>query len=136
MKLSNDLHSCGVPYSCDQCVMKKSCYQYGNTCIKFYPENMDYFVQEAITYLKENTPISKDKKLIRRVGTSAGIGITCDNTTLDEYYVRLINDTLSEIRHGNVGYLFSLSQIKDLLRFERDITVKYDDGCYEIQKEF
>lgn len=136
MKLSNDLHSNGIPYSCNQCIMNKSCLQNGYTCTKFYPEHMDSFLDCVVTYIKENTLPSKDKRLKRRVGRAAGtVGIKNDNvTTLDDYYVRLINDTLSEIRHGHVGYIFTLSQLRDVLRFERDVKVRHNDCGYEILK--
>lgn len=135
MKLSNDLHSCGVPYSCSQCIMSKSCLQNGYTCTKFYPDNSDAFLEYVVTYLKENTVPSKDKRLKRRVGVSSSIGMKYDDvTTLDNYYVKFINDTLSEIRHGRLGYIFTLSQLRDVIRFEKNIKVRYYDGCYEVSK--
>ena len=116
--------------------MSKSCLQNGYTCTKFYPDNMDSFLGSVVTYLKENTLPSKDRRLKRCVGRTIGTtGMKNDNvTTLDDYYVRLINDTLSEIRHGHVGYVFNLSQLRDVLRFERDIKVRYNECGYEILK--
>lgn len=136
MKLSNDLHSCGVPYSCNQCIMKGSCGKYGYTCTRFYPDNTDSFMEMVVHELKRNTLPSKDKRLKRRVGRSiSSLGMKRDDiTTLDDYYVRLINDTLSEIRYGKMGYVFTLSQLQDVIRFERDIKVRYCDGCYEVSK--
>lgn len=97
---------------------------------------MDSFLDSVITYIKENTLPSKDRRLKRRVGRTVGaIGMKNDGvTTLDDYYVRLINDTLSEIKHGHVGYVFTLSQLRDVLRFERDIKVRYNGCGYEILK--
>ena len=45
--------------------------------------------------------------------------------TLDKYYVSMINDTLSEIRKGKVAYLFHLSQVQEVMRFE-NIDFTYD----------
>ncbi len=136
MKLSNDLHSCGIPYSCDQCIMKQSCSRYGYNCVSFYPENMDAFLQNVLDYFTETITPSKDKRLKRHVGrVNNDNGITYDDVTvLDEYYVRMINDTLLQIRQGGTGYLFTISQIKDLFRFEQNICVKYVDGCFAISK--
>jgi hypothetical protein len=55
-------------------------------------------------------------------------------STLDEYYVGLINDSLDLIRHGKSAYVFSFGQIKDIMRFESDIDIKYVEGFYEIRK--
>lgn len=51
--------------------------------------------------------------------------MTCDGDTLDKYYVNMINDTLSQIRKGKIAYLFHLSQVQDVMKFE-DIYVAYD----------
>lgn len=55
--------------------------------------------------------------------------MTCDGDTLDKYYVNMINDTLSQIRKGKIAYLFHLSQVQDVMKFE-DIYITYDiDSC-------
>ena len=42
------------------------------------------------------------------------------------------NSVLSEVRKGGVDYAYSLEQIRDIMRFEPDISVKYiaDAGAY------
>lgn len=136
MNLNNDLRSCGVPHHCEQCVMKNSLCGKRFTCVDFFPDNMDVFLDYVVTYLKENTPPCKEKKLKRHARNYSGVGLKYDDTTtLDEYYVRMINDVLSEIRRGKADYLFSFGQIRDVLRFERNITLRYVDGCYEIKME-
>lgn len=47
-----------------------------------------------------------------------------------EYYRRFINDVLRNIRNGNVDYVFRLYQIQELLRFEPDLHIDYDDGIF------
>ena len=49
----------------------------------------------------------------------------------------LINSVLSEIRKGKKDYAFHLEQIKEIMRFEPRITVRYipDAGAYEIRIE-
>lgn len=136
MNLTNDLHSCNIPHYCGQCIKKYNVCRNGNTCADFFPENMDVFLDHAVTYLKENTPLSKEKKLKRHARNHSSAGLKYDGTTtLDEYYVRMINDVLSEIRRGKTDYLFNFEQIRDVLRFERHIAVRYIDGCYEIKIE-
>lgn len=134
MNLSNNLRSCGIPHNCRQCIRKYNGCGKGCTCADFFPENMDVFLDHAVTYLKENTPPSKDKKLKRHARNHSSAGLKYDGTTtLDEYYVRMINDVLSEIRRGKIDYLFNFEQIRDVLRFERHIAVRYIDGCYELK---
>lgn len=136
MNLNNDLCSCGIPHSCRQCIRKHNACGKGCTCTEFFPDNMDVFLDYVVTYLKENTPLSKEKKLKRHTREYSGVGLKYDDTTtLDEYYVRMINDVLSEIRRGKIDYLFNFGQIRDVLRFERNITLRYVDGCYEVKIE-
>lgn len=136
MNINNDLRSCGIPHSCRQCIRKHNDCGNGCACTEFFPDNMDVFLDYVVTYLKENTPLSKEKKLKRHARAYSGLGLKYDDTTtLDEYYVRMINDVLSEIRRGKSDYLFNFEQIRDVLRFERNITLRYVDGCYEIKME-
>ncbi len=135
MKLSSDLRSCSIPYSCEQCTLKRSCRR-GTPCSAFYPENMDAFLQFVLEYFRNNVIPSKDKRLKRCVGNAPNTnGMKSDGvTTLDSYYVAFINDTLSQIRHGKIGYVFKIEHIKDVFKYEQDICVKYVDGCYAISK--
>lgn len=71
-----------------------------------------------------NTGKSHDKRLIRRP-IDDRYKMTCDGDTLDKYYVNMINDTLSEIRKGKIAYLFHLSQIQEVMKFE-NIDFTYD----------
>lgn len=82
--------------------------------------------------MQATTPLSNDYCLKRYAKKSCGI--TYDNDTTDSYYVELINDTLSQIRNFEPAYVFTLGQIRDVLKFEPDVTIsRYDDCCYEIQ---
>ena len=134
MNLNNDLHSCNIPHCCSQCIKKHNDCRKGRACADFFPENMDVFLDYAVTYLKANTLPSKDKKMKRHARNHSSAGLKYDGTTtLDEYYARMINDVISEIRRGKTDYLFNFEQIRDVLRFERHITIRYVDGCYEIK---
>lgn len=135
MNFGKDLSRSSIPYSCDQCIMKHSCNQFGYRCVKFYPENMDIFLDNAIAYLETNTSLSKDKRMKRRVGRNKDVGLSSDAVTpLDDYYVGLINDSVSQVRKGKTAYVFSIDQIRDVLRFEKGIHVRYSDGYYSIKK--
>lgn len=50
----------------------------------------------------------------------------------DSYFVFLIRDVLSQIRHGHTDYVFSLEQVEELLRYEPRVKVTLEDssGCY------
>ena len=58
-------------------------------------------------------------------------------TSLDTYYVQMINDTLEQIRIGKVAYVYNLWQVQDVMRYEPLIDVRYiaDAGAYEIKLE-
>lgn len=134
MQFTKDLIHHNIPYSCDQCCFKLSC-QKKIPCSKFYPDNMDKFMESTITYLKENTPSSKDTILKRHVVISlSSYGAKSDTTTLDGYYVSMINDTLSQIRKGKTAYLFNIAQIKEILKFERNIQIEVNECGYEVTK--
>ena len=91
-------------------------------------------VMSSISFnLRMNTGKSHDKKLIRRP-TDNRYKMTCDGDTLDKYYVGMINDTLSEIRKGKTAYLFHLSQIQEVMKFEDvDFTYNSNDGCFAVR---
>lgn len=135
MQFTKDLQHNNVPYSCEQCCFKMSCQKH-IPCVSFYPDNKDRFMENVITYLKGTIPLSKDKNLKRHaVASLRSQGITSDSTTLDGYYVNMINDSLSEIRKGRTAYLFTVGQLKDVIRFERDVKVRINECGYEISKE-
>lgn len=56
-------------------------------------------------------------------------------TTLYEYYVGMIQDTVRQIkRRGGKAYLFSVEQIADVIKYERDAKFEYlpDADCFEV----
>ena len=136
MNLHNDLLKVKVVHGCGQCCRKNCRYNNcGSACEKFYPANSIEFMDYVLDELRKNIIPSNEKKLKRHAvhdGKSYDDGIT----TLDEYYVLLVNSVLSEIRKGGVDYAYSLEQIRDIIRFEPDISVKYiaDVGAYEVRK--
>lgn len=92
---------------------------------------MGYVLDE----LRKNITPSKEKKLKRHVVPDEK-SYNDKVTTLDEYYVLLVNSVLSEVRKGGTDYAYSLEQIRDIMRFEPNISVKYiaDAGAYEVRK--
>ena len=133
MNLHNDLIKVKIIHDCENCCHK--CRKYGDTCENFYPENSSEFMKHVLDELRGNTVPSGEKRLKRHIVSdrkSYDDGIT----TLDEYYVLLINSILSSIRKGSVDHAYSLEQVRDIMRFEPDISVKYisEAGAYEIRK--
>lgn len=128
MNLNKDILRYAIPHQCNQCTMNLSCdYTCHNTpnprCMKFVPDNMDNFLNDTITYCNINVPKSKEKRL-RRVCTYN----RCSNdnvTTLDEYYVSFINDSIKELRKGKTVYVFQLRQMWEILRFVDNLTATY-----------
>lgn len=133
MNLHNDLMKVKVVHSCENCCHK--CRKYGVTCENFYPENSKEFMGYVLDELRKNITPSSEKKLKRHV-VPDGKSYNDKVTTLDEYYVLLVNSVLSEIRKGGVDYAYSLEQIRDIMRFEPNITVNYipSAGAYEVRK--
>lgn len=139
MNLHNDLLRAHIPHNCRQC--GKQCPQSMQACVDFYPANSRVFLDYIITLLKQNTPRSKDNVMKRRFGSDIQFkryGFYDDGiTSLDAYYVQMINDTLDQVRKGKAGYVYSLWQVQDILRYEPQVRVRYisDAGAYEITEE-
>lgn len=134
MSLHSELKKVGVAHNCSHCCRK--CYGHKEACMEFYPNNMTVFMDYVVDSLRGIVPQSKDIKLKRHV-ESDNKCFDDGVTTLDAYYVQLINSALDEIRNGKADYVFNFEQIKDIMRFEPRITIRYiaDAECYEIRKE-
>ena len=74
---------------------------------------------------------TKTKHMERYSGTTSGG--TGSDTTLDHYYVEMINDTLDEIRAGETAYIFNARQIADILCFEPNASFTYEDECIAVR---
>lgn len=140
MNLHNDLMKVKVVHGCKNCCRKncryKKCGSDSPACENFYPENSSEFMEYVFEELRKNITPSKEKKLIRHAVPDRK-SYNDRVTTLDEYYVLLVNSVLSEVRKGGVDYAYSLEQIADIMRFEPDITVNYipSSGAYEVRKK-
>ena len=133
MNLNSDILRYAIPHQCNQCTMNPSCdFSCHNTpnprCMKFVPDNMDDFLNDTITYFEMNMTKSKDEKL-KRV-CKAYQGVFNDRIKpLDNYYVDFINDNISELRNGNMVYVFKLHQLWEILRFVDGVKAEYQgDG--------
>lgn len=125
MNFAKEFASVGLRYDCSTCGFS-NCSSRGLPCCctNYFPENMSEVIDRVAVDLHINTDKSSDKRL-KRVSTGDRHKMTCDSDTLDKYYVGMINDTLSEIRKGKIAYLFHLSQVKEIMRFE-NIDFTYD----------
>lgn len=125
MNFVKEFTSVGLHYDCSTCGFS-NCNSRGlpYCCDNYFPENMNKVMDRVAVDLHINTEKSSDKRL-KRVTTDDRNKMTCDGDTLDKYYVGMINDTLSEIRKGKIAYLFHLSQIQEVMKFE-DIDFTYD----------
>lgn len=128
LHLSRDIIRLGIPHSCQHCIHNESCDSgcHGTPnpqCYKFMPDSMDRFLNDTITYCEINVPKSKER-LLKRVCTYN----RCSNdnvTTLDEYYVSFINDSIKELRKGKTVYVFQLRQMWEILRFVDNLNATY-----------
>ena len=83
-------------------------------------------IAEKIIIVPANT-----KFLSRHAAKTAG-GAKSD-TTLDHYYVEMINDTLRAIRKGGTGYIFNARQIADIKAFEPNAEFAFEDGAVAVR---
>lgn len=133
MNLNKDILKYAIPHQCHQCTMNLSCdFACHNTpnprCMKFVPNNMDRFLNDTITYFEMNMVKSKDEKLKRVCKSYQGV-FNDRIKPLDNYYVDFINDNISELRNGNMVYVFKLHQLWEILRFVNGVTAVYQgDG--------
>lgn len=125
MNFAKEFASVGLHYDCSTCGYS-NCSNRGlpYCCNNYFPKNMSKVMDRVAVDLHINTDKSSDKRL-KRVSTGDRHKMTCDGDTLDKYYVSMINDTLSEIRKGKIAYLFHLSQIQEVMKFE-NIDFTYD----------
>ena len=56
-------------------------------------------------------------------------------TTLYDYYRRMLNDALRDVRRGGTAHLYSESQLRDFLRYERRVRVWRRDGVFYLSRE-
>lgn len=134
MNFAKEFASVGLHYDCSTCGFS-NCSSRGlpYCCTNYFPENMSEVMSSISFNLRVNTGKSHDKRLIRRLIDDRH-KMTCDGDTLDKYYVNMINDTLSEIRKGKTAYLFHLSQIQEVMKFEDiDFTYNSNDGCFAVR---
>lgn len=134
MSLHGELKKVGVSHNCSHCCRR--CYGRKEACQEFYPNNVAAFMDYVIDRLRDIISTSSEDKL-RRHAASDNKCFDDGFTTLDAYYVQFINSVLSEIRRGKADYVFSIEQIRDIMRFEPRLVVRYiaDAGCYKIRKK-
>lgn len=89
--------------------------------------NEDDFENKVLPYLRETTLVYRESWLSHRICRSR-------HTTLDEYYVEFINDTLKLIRCGETAYIFSLEQVREILHFEPSTKFVLQEGIYYAYK--
>ena len=132
MNLHNDLMKVQIAHDCSQC--RQMCGRRIAACESFIPKNASAFMDYVVYALRETTPLSSEKKL-KRYPVPDKNAYDDKLPTQDHYYVILINDVLSQIRKGHCDYVFSLEQMRDVIRFEPHITAKYitEAGSYKIK---
>lgn len=61
------------------------------------------------------------------------VGGVEEDTTLDYYYVLVVNDVLREIRKGRTGYIYNARQIADIKSFEPNAKFSFEDGAVAVR---
>lgn len=87
---------------------------------------------ERIEYIRSTTNPAPTRK-IPKVYFKKAHGVVTQ-TTLYEYYVQLINDTLDEIRRGVTAYIFNFEQVADVFRYEPQAKIIYleNEECFAV----
>lgn len=89
-------------------------------------------IDECIRYLRDNNIPTTEKYLpvmnSRYTHSLYNDGIP----TTYEFYRRYINDVLRTVRKGGVDYVYELYQLRELLRFEPELHIEYNDGIFEV----
>lgn len=135
MDLVKDIINSKIRCSCAQCKRKETCQSKTNgICPQANITNKQSLLDEALAMIKENATQSQNTKM-NYISKGSKYTYNDNVTPLHKYYVSFINDVLNNIRLGKTDYVFNLEQVKDIIRYEPDIEVTYqDDFCYEIKK--
>ncbi|WP_206459428.1 hypothetical protein [Anaerovorax sp. IOR16] len=112
--------------------------QYNDTCPKFkceyispVPDDKDKSNILLQYLLRCNKPT--EEKFLKIGYSHHSTHITNDGVTeLYRYYVSIINDSLKIIRSGGTAYLYKISQVTEILKFEQDVSLSVCDGVYYI----
>lgn len=117
--------------SCRDCLFSDTCTK-DKPCEHLAPVDEDDYAERLLEQLKKfNTP-SPTRYL--------GCGMRDIKTTDDRitptyaYHRRMINDCLRDIRAGRITYAYTELAVKDILRFEPNISLSYKDGVFYIRK--
>lgn len=88
---------------------------------------------ERIEFLRATTKPAPTRK-IPKIYFRKAHGVVAQ-TTLYEYYVQLINDTLDEIRKGFTAYIFNFEQVEDVFRYEPNAKIVYleKEACFAVR---
>ncbi len=92
--------------------------------------NEDDFENIVLPYLRETTAVYKEARLSRKIHRSKSVTYNDGVGTLDEYYVRFINDSLRTVRCGEIAYIFNLEQVREILHFEPNTNFTLQDGIF------
>lgn len=95
--------------------------------------HMNVLLMNVVEELKAR-PSAGTLTLTRDVYVRQPSGIK-EETTLYEYYSDMIRDTVKQIRQtGGRAYIFSIEQIADVIKYEKNAKFKYvpDGDCFKV----
>lgn len=117
--------------SCKNCYWNYQCCE-DKACEDFTLLDEETFESVILTDMRSRITPRAERKLSRNYYRNRGVVYDDGCDTLDTYYVKMINDTLDEIRHGRMAYIFSLEQVEEILSFEPLADVLLEDGVYYV----
>ena len=124
-----DIKDCNLPmclycrnYQSTNCrkIQKTSYFEQCN----FDPENIHNYISIMVQTLKLQNVVSKNKKYKSPV-SSVKINGSMDHESQYYYFSQLVCDSIQELRKGRNCYVFTLRQIKEILKYCPNIDVLY-----------
>lgn len=84
----------------------------------------------------KSRPSAGTVKLRRHKLDRMAAGVVC-GTTLYDYYLSMITDTIRIIRKGGIAYVFKIEHIADIIKREKAAQFRYLPGsdCFEVTLE-
>ena len=142
--ISNNNNKCALYKNCKYCEHSNTCKRFKCQYICPTPDNENessMLLRQLLSNIKPTNDRylrveSQSQQTMNSDGTSDNTDISDinidDTVDLCKYYTKMINDCLKTIRGGGTAYLYKLSQVKEVLRFQQDVSLSVCDGVYYI----
>lgn len=123
-----------IRHHCKDCLYYGHCARDEAACEYLVPLDGDERCDELVADILKHTVPAGER--VPRAAREASRGTTADSREpLYAYYRRMLCDALHDVRTGGTAYLYSRRQLRDFLRYERDVETWLRDGIFYIRKQ-